>query len=52
MNDDFNSPIVISILFEGVRIINSINDKKETLSAEDLELLKTLFSTFLLIFWD
>jgi cysteinyl-tRNA synthetase len=46
MNDDFNSPVVIANLFEGVRIINSINDKKETVSPEDLELLKTLFSTF------
>jgi len=46
MNDDFNSPIVISNLFEGVRIINSVQDKKESITAEDLELLKTLFSTF------
>jgi cysteinyl-tRNA synthetase len=46
MNDDFNSPMVIANLFEGVRIINSVNDKKETLSAEDLDLLKDLFKTF------
>jgi cysteinyl-tRNA synthetase len=47
MNDDFNSPMVISNLFEGVRIINSVNDKKETLDPGDLESLKNLFSTFL-----
>jgi cysteinyl-tRNA synthetase len=46
MNDDFNSPIVIAHLFEAVRIINSVNDGKATISIEDLELLKTLFSDF------
>jgi cysteinyl-tRNA synthetase len=37
MNDDFNSPILIAQLFEGVRYINLINDGKETLNAADLE---------------
>ena len=46
MNDDFNSPIVIANLFEAVRIINSVNDKKENISAGDLELLKQTFDTF------
>jgi cysteinyl-tRNA synthetase len=46
MNDDFNSSIVIAHLFDGVRMINSINDGKETISAEDLELLKQLFNNF------
>ncbi len=46
MNDDFNSPILISHLFEGVRIINSVNDKKETISVEDLETLKQLMQDF------
>ena len=46
MNEDFNSPVVIANLFEGVRIINLVNDKKETISAEDLELLKKIFNTF------
>ena len=46
MNDDFNSPILISHLFEGVRIINSVNDKKETISAEDLEILKQTMQIF------
>jgi len=48
MNDDFNSPILIAHLFDGVRIINSINDKKETISKEDLELLKQIYDDFIL----
>jgi len=46
MNDDFNSPILISHLFEGVRIINSVNDGKGSLNKEDQDLLKDLFQTF------
>ena len=47
MNDDFNSPMVIAELFEGVRVINSVNDNKETLSADDLQLLRETFDSFL-----
>jgi cysteinyl-tRNA synthetase len=47
MNDDFNSPMVIASLFEGVRIINSAADKKEDLSSPELTGLKTIFDTFL-----
>jgi cysteinyl-tRNA synthetase len=46
MNDDFNSPIVIAHLFETVRIINCINDGKESIDAENLESLKATFNTF------
>lgn len=46
MNDDFNSPVLISHLFEGVRIINSMNDKKASLSAADLESLKQMMKVF------
>jgi cysteinyl-tRNA synthetase len=46
MNDDFNSPILIANLFEGIRIINSVWDKKETISIKDLELLKNMFRVF------
>ena len=46
MNDDFNTPILIAHLFEGVRIINSVKDGKESLNASDLEQLKTIFNTF------
>ena len=43
MNDDFNSPILLANLFDGVKMINSINDGKETISKEDLDLLKKTF---------
>ncbi len=46
MNDDFNSPIVIANLFDGVRIINSIIDGKETINNKDLASLKKLFHDF------
>lgn len=46
MNDDFNSPMLIAHLFEAVRIINSANDKKETLTIEGLQRLKQLMHTF------
>jgi cysteinyl-tRNA synthetase len=36
MNDDFNTPILIAQLFEGVRFINLLKEGKETLNAEDL----------------
>lgn len=43
MNDDFNSPILIAQLFEGVRFINLIKDGSATLTANDLEdLIKTM----------
>lgn len=46
MNDDFNSPVLVSHLFDAVRIINSVADKTETVSAPDLESLKKLMQTF------
>jgi cysteinyl-tRNA synthetase len=36
MNDDFNSPILIAQLFEGVRFVNILKDKSATLTAADL----------------
>ncbi len=46
MNDDFNAPILVANLFEGARIINSVNDGKETITADDLSLLKTIMHNF------
>ena len=46
MNDDFNSPVLIAHLFEGVKIINAVNDGKEQISETDLEQLKVIFNTF------
>lgn len=47
MNDDLNSPIVISYLFDAARAINSVKDGKATISAEDLKELQEVFHTFI-----
>lgn len=46
MNDDLNTPIVISHLFEGVKIINNIVAGNNTISAEDLDELKSIFQLY------
>lgn len=46
MNDDLNSPVVLSTLFEGVRIVNSVLDGTEKIDAPGLKLLNELFNTF------
>ncbi len=47
MNDDFNTPILIAQLFEGVRFVNLVNDKKATLTKEDLNELQTTLNIFI-----
>ena len=46
MNDDFNSPILIAQLFEGVRFINLIKDNSATLKAEDLKIFINTMNAF------
>jgi cysteinyl-tRNA synthetase len=46
MDDDLNSPLLMSSLFEGVKIINSVNDGSEKLNEKDLLSLKKLFVVF------
>lgn len=46
MNDDFNTPILIAHLFEGVRFINVIKDGKETITAADLATFTTAIEAF------
>ena len=46
MNDDFNTPILIAHLFEGVRFINILKDNSASLNAEDIKLLKTTMDSF------
>ncbi|NMH26680.1 cysteine--tRNA ligase [Flavobacterium silvaticum] len=46
MDDDFNSPILIAQLFEGVRFVNLINDGRESLNASDLEEFIKLMNAF------
>ena len=45
MNDDLNAPVMIAELFEGVRIINSVNDGRLTLTAGSLDRLRRLFAS-------
>ena len=47
MNDDFNTPILIANLFEGVRFINILKEGNATLTAADLEDFKFTFETFI-----
>jgi cysteinyl-tRNA synthetase len=43
LNDDFNSPIAIAVLFDWVRNINSATEGKVELTAEDIEKLTSDF---------
>jgi len=43
MDDDMNTAVMISHLFDGVRMINSVADGKESITAGDLEKLSELF---------
>ena len=47
MCDDLNTPIVISHLFEALKAINLVHDGKETISAADLDELKSVFGLFI-----
>ena len=46
MNDDFNTPVLISHLFEGVKFVNQIKDEKETINAGDLKLFTDTMNGF------
>ena len=46
MNDDFNTPILISYLFDGVTVINKIKSANETISKEDLNDFTELVNSF------
>jgi len=46
MNDDFNTPILIAQLFEGVRFVNVLKEGKETLTAEDAKLFYNAMNAF------
>ncbi len=46
MNDDLQTPIVISYLFESCHLINSIIDHKSKISADDLKELTDTINTF------
>ena len=46
MNDDFNSPILIAQLFEGIKYIHLIKDESAQITAGDLQLLKETMEAF------
>lgn len=46
LTDDFNSPILISYLFEAVNFIFKLNDGKEQITGSDLELLQSQMDSF------
>ena len=45
LNDDFNSQMAIAVLFDWVRIINSLAEGKEQITQVDLDTLKSTFKT-------
>ncbi len=46
MNDDFNTPILLAHLFEGVKYVHLVNDGKEQLNEADLQQLQETLTTF------
>ena len=46
MNDDFNAPILIAQLFEGVKIINLLKEKSVELTKTDFELFRKSINEF------
>ncbi|MBT8184336.1 MAG: cysteine--tRNA ligase [Eudoraea sp.] len=46
MNDDFNTPVLIANLFEAVKHINLIKEGKESISGEDLTVLRETMNSF------
>jgi cysteinyl-tRNA synthetase len=46
MNDDFNTPVLISHLFEGVKFINQIKEDKASITAEDLVIFAATMNAF------
>ncbi len=46
LDDDLNSPIVISHLFDATRTVNQLADRQQTITPEGLEALRRVFRTF------
>ena len=46
MNDDFNTPILIAHLFDGVKFINAVKNEKSSVSLSDLSVIKESFTAF------
>ncbi len=48
MNDDLNTPLTVSYLFEAVKWVNSAIAGKLTLTTDDINLIKNIIDTFLI----
>jgi len=46
MNDDFNTPVLIANLFDAVKFVNLLKEKKATISSEDLKDFKATINAF------
>jgi len=46
MNDDFNTPILIATLFEGVKFVQAVSDGIQTITLKDRERLHSVFMHF------
>jgi len=46
MNDDLNTPVLFSHLFDMVRFINSVDQRQARIKAEDIPVLRNLYNTF------
>ena len=47
LDDDLNTPVLIGVLFDAVRIINMVKDGKATATADDIAVLRAVMDTFL-----
>ena len=48
MDDDLNTPVLIGVLFEAVRMINAVKDGKATATEADIATLRHVMDTFLI----
>jgi cysteinyl-tRNA synthetase len=46
MDDDINTPILISRLFDGVKTINYVKDGRINIDQENLDLLKKIYTVY------
>jgi len=46
MNDDFNTPKLIAEIFKIIKLINRVDDGKESLSSKNIKLLNNIFPVF------
>ncbi len=48
LDDDFNTPVLIGVLFDAVRIINQVKDHNATATEADIAVLRKVMDTFLI----